>query len=98
MIKPVGRRLNHIVTELILCSVTGLFSQLPVLATQNVVLAWIPSSSTNVVGYRIYYGTASLDYCSQVTVGSTNTAPFIFTDTNAVSLQQCFYQTFCLPP
>jgi len=41
---------------------------------QSVVLAWIPSSSTNVVGYRIYYGTTSLNYSSQVTVGNTNRA------------------------
>ena len=156
-------------------------SQLPVVAAQSVVLAWVPSSSTNVVGYRIYYGTASLNYYSQVTVGNTNraavsgladgvtyyfaatsidnagdesafsnetvyetpsaaamltalpasdgrfsfslsgvsgyqyvvqastnlmdwvsvetnTAPFIFTDTNNVSLQSCFYRTFYLPP
>jgi len=44
------------------------------MATQSVVLAWIPNSSTNVVGYRVYYGTVSHDYGSFVMVGETNTA------------------------
>src|ERR1039457_879598 len=181
MSEIVCRGTKHIVFELILCGVSVLLSPLPVAAAQSAVLAWIPSSSTNVVGYRIYYGTASLNYYSQVTVGNTNraavsgladgvtyyfaatsidnagdesafsnetvyetpsaaamltalpasdgrfssslsgvsgyqyvvqastnlmdwvsvetnTAPFIFTDTNNVSLQSCFYQTFYLPP
>ena len=49
-------------------------SQFPVLAVQNVALAWMPSSSTNVVGYKIYYGTASQTYDSAVVVGDTNVA------------------------
>ena len=181
MSETVCRGTKHIVVELILSSVLMWLSQLPVVAAQNVVLAWIPSSSTNVVGYRIYYGTASLNYSSQVTVGNTNRAavsgladgvtyyfaatsidnagdesafsnetvyetpsaaamltalpasdgqfcfsvsgvsgyqyvaqastnlmdwvsvetnkaPFIFMNTNNVSLQSCFYRTFYLPP
>jgi hypothetical protein len=74
MSETVCRGTKHIVVELILCSVSVWLSQLPVVAAQSVVLAWIPSSSTDVVGYRIYCGTASLNYCSQVTVGNTNRA------------------------
>ena len=59
---------------MILCGVSLLLSPFPVLATQSVVLAWNPSTDTNVVSYRIYYGTVSHAYVSQVTVGNTNTA------------------------
>ena len=51
-----------------------MLSQFAVLAVQNVALAWMPSSSTNVVGYKIYYGTASQNYDSSVEVGNTNVA------------------------
>jgi hypothetical protein len=37
----------------------------------TVSLAWIPSSDTNVVGYNIYYGTASGNYTGKITVGNT---------------------------
>lgn len=43
-------------------------------AGNSVVLAWSPSISSDVVGYRIYYGTASGNYTSQVAVGLTNSA------------------------
>jgi hypothetical protein len=172
---------KHVVFELILCSMSMLLLQLPVLATQSVTLVWNPSSSTNIVGYRIYYGTASHNYSTNVTVGNTNsvtisglsdgatyyfaatsidnngdespfsneaiyvvpsaaatltslpastgqfsfsvsgiagyqyvvqsstnlinwvsvqtnTAPFIFTDTNAAKLPRCYYRTYYLSP
>lgn len=42
-------------------------------ATSSVTLAWNPSPSTNVVSYKIYYGTASGQYGNSVSVtGSTN--------------------------
>ena len=59
---------------LIICNVSVLLFQLPALATQSVVLEWTPSDDTNVVAYRIYSGTASQNYDSQVTVGNTNQA------------------------
>ncbi len=63
------------VVELVVCLMPVLFFQLPAHATQSVELAWIPSSSSsNVVGCIIYYGTASLDYDDLVVVGSTNAA------------------------
>ena len=181
MVKVFSGLLRFFDFKLVVCSVPVVLFQLPVLATQSVVLAWIPSSDPDVVANRIYYGTASQNYVSQVTVGNTNraavsgladgvtyyfaatsidnvgnesafsnetvyetpsaaamltalpasdgrfsfslsgvsgyqyvvqastnlmdwvsvetnTAPFIFTDTNNVSLQSCFYQTFYLPP
>jgi Fibronectin type III domain len=179
--KTFSRQSKHKVFVLILCGVLLLLSQFQILAVQSVALAWIPSSSTNVVGYKIYYGTTSLNYDSLVDVGSTNavtiaglmdgttyyfaavavdsaggespfsneavytvpsaaatlavspglgggfsfsvsgisgyqyvvqsstdlvnwvpvqtnTAPFTFTDTNAVATPQCFYRTYYLPP
>jgi hypothetical protein len=62
----------HAVFGLILCGLSGLLFQLPALAAQSVVLAWMPSSSTNIVGYKIYYGTESLNYNDVVAVGNTN--------------------------
>jgi hypothetical protein len=38
--------------------------------TQNVTLGWNPSSSTNVAGYRVYYGTTSGNYTSSTNVGN----------------------------
>jgi hypothetical protein len=72
MDKSVSHPLRRSIFKLILCSLPVLLLQLPVLATQSVVLAWIPSNDTNVVSYRIYYGTVSLNYVSNVTVGNTN--------------------------
>jgi hypothetical protein len=68
------RRCQHFVFKLTLCGVSVWLLQLPVLAAQSVVLSWIPSSDTNVVGYGIYSGTASRNYASHVTVGKTNSA------------------------
>jgi hypothetical protein len=42
-------------------------------ATGSVTLAWNPSISTNVAGYKIYYGLACSVYCNTISVGnSTN--------------------------
>jgi hypothetical protein len=43
-------------------------------ATQSVTLTWDSSDDPNVVGYKIYYGTASLDYTDSVMVGSVTNA------------------------
>jgi Fibronectin type III domain len=69
-----GCRSKRIIFELILCSASVLFFQLPVLAAQSVLLAWTASVSTNVVAYAIYFGTASHKYGSPVVVGNTNSA------------------------
>ena len=59
---------------MIFSSALVLFSQLPVHAVESVTLTWNPSGATNVAGYKIYYGTASLDYANVVTVGNTTNA------------------------
>jgi hypothetical protein len=38
----------------------------------SVILAWDPSVSTNVVGYRVYYGVGSRSYTNHVTVAGTS--------------------------
>ena len=38
----------------------------------SVMLAWDPSISTNVVGYRVYYGVGSRSYTNYVSVAGTN--------------------------
>ena len=40
------------------------------LATGNISLAWDPSSTTNLAGYNIYYGVASLAYTNMVSAGT----------------------------
>ena len=43
------------------------------LAAEDVRLAWDPSADTNVVGYALYFGTASGDYSERVDVGNQTT-------------------------
>lgn len=59
--------------RLLLVCMIGLM-QLPLLAVQSLTLAWDASSSTNVLGYRVYYGTTSHQYSSAVSVGTATTA------------------------
>jgi len=47
-------------------------ANLPALA-QSVMLGWEPSPDPNAVGYNIYYGTASHNYTSKVSVGTLQT-------------------------
>jgi len=51
-----------------------LFMQLPASALQSVTLAWDPSTDSSVVGYNVYYGSASGNYTSKLSVGNTNSA------------------------
>ena len=51
-----------------------LFLQLPVHASQDVTLAWNPSSTPDVAGYKIYYGTACGCYSNVMEVGNTTNA------------------------
>jgi len=51
-----------------------LFLQLPVRANENVTLAWNPSATADVAGYKIYYGTSCRSYSSVVVVGNTTNA------------------------
>ena len=46
----------------------------PLSAASSVTLAWDPSTSTDIAGYRIYYGRTSLDKTNTVTLGNTTTA------------------------
>lgn len=41
--------------------------------TYSVTLAWNPSPSTNITGYRVYYGLASGNYTNSVMVGNVTT-------------------------
>jgi hypothetical protein len=40
-------------------------------AAQSVSLTWSPSHSSNIIGYRLYYGTTSKVYTQKVSVGNT---------------------------
>ena len=53
---------------------SALFMQLSALAVQSVNLTWDPSTSTNIMGYNIYYGTASGAYTKSVSVGNVTNA------------------------
>jgi hypothetical protein len=55
-------------------------------AEQSVVLGWLPSPSSQVAGYHIYYGTASGAYTTKVNAG-TNTSFTI----NGLTAGQTYY-------
>jgi Domain of unknown function (DUF4082)/Bacterial Ig domain/Bacterial Ig-like domain (group 2)/Fibronectin type III domain len=70
-------------------------------AAQNVTLAWNASPSSDVTGYRVYYGASSGNYSNSVVVGNvtTNTVPglasgatyfFAVTAYNAIGLESLF--------
>ena len=50
----------------------GIFSLTPLSAQAvgNVTLAWDPSTSPNIAGYNIYFGTESTSYTNMVPVGN----------------------------
>ena len=56
--------------------VTGwtLMLGLSVLANQDVMLGWQPSSDSGVIGYNIYYGSASHNYTNMISVGNVTNA------------------------
>jgi hypothetical protein len=58
------------VRNLMIWSCLALFSQLSVLAVQNVELTWLPSTNANVAGYLIYSGTESRAYTKVMPVGN----------------------------
>jgi hypothetical protein len=73
------------------------FIQMPTLADQSVTFGWEPSDDPEVVGYNIYYGTASQVYTNKVSVeGATTTtisglvegATYYFAATTYDSLNQ----------
>jgi hypothetical protein len=43
--------------------------QLPVLASQDVTLTWVPNTDPGVVGYKLYFGLESYSYTTSVDVG-----------------------------
>ena len=43
-------------------------------AASTVTLAWDPSTSTNIAGYKVYYGPASRTYTNTLTVGNATSA------------------------
>jgi len=73
MLKTVKRRSKAVGLELIVCSVSVLLFQLP-FCHQSACLK-TPSNDTDVVGYRVYSGTASRNYGSPVAVGNPTGRP-----------------------
>lgn len=78
-------------------------------ATSGVTLAWNRSSTTNVTGYRVYYGVVSRNYSNSVVAGNvtTNTVPglvngvtyfFAVTAYNASGLESNFSNEFSHVP
>ena len=76
----------------------GLLSQAQAQATSSVTLAWDPSASSGIAGYRLYYGTSSGNYSQISNVGNTTIATvsnlsdgltyyFVVTDYNIVGLE-----------
>src|ERR1017187_1496590 len=67
-------RVKRAAHTIILCSaLSALFPSSAVAAT-NVSLAWNPSTSTDIAGYKIYYGAASLTYTNTTDVGNVTNA------------------------
>jgi len=78
-------------------------------ATASVTLAWNRSLTTNVTGYRVYYGVASRNYSNSVVAGNvtTNTVPglaggvtyfFAVTAYDARGLESTFSNEFSYVP
>ena len=53
---------------------TVLFAVTTSFASQSVTLSWYPSTSSNLTGYKIYYGTASGNYTGTLMVGAVTNA------------------------
>ncbi len=51
-----------------------ILTRIAALATPQVTLAWDPSPSPSIGGYRLYYGVSSRDYTNLVDVGELTTA------------------------
>jgi hypothetical protein len=62
--------MERVAVNSLLLSGMALFIQLPAFATQNVTLAWNPSTDPTVVGYNIYYGGASGNYTNTLSAGN----------------------------
>lgn len=60
---------NKVMTALIV--LTLLLGSAPLLFAEDALLAWDPSPDADVVGYELYYGTASGQYTESVDVGNT---------------------------
>jgi len=52
----------------------AVFMPMPAFAVQSVTLAWAPSPDLNVVGYNVYYGTASGNYTWKTSSGNVGSA------------------------
>lgn len=71
--KAVGPLRKKFVLGLILINALAFCFQFPVLAGQSVSLTWDAPGNANIVGYKIYYGTASHTYDHVLGVGNTTT-------------------------
>ncbi|HEV2394230.1 MAG TPA: fibronectin type III domain-containing protein [Verrucomicrobiae bacterium] len=68
-----ARRLQRLVAAGLIAGWMGMTAQnVPAQAVANVTLAWDPSPSSNIAGYRVYSGTISQAY-NNVTDAGTNT-------------------------
>src|ERR1700690_479721 len=63
-------RIGRVVVNSLLLSGLFLRLQLSAFATQNIILAWNPSTDPTVVGYNIYYGGASGNYTNTLSAGN----------------------------
>jgi hypothetical protein len=59
---------------IILCGGLAALSPFSAIAVSSVTLVWNPSPGTNIAGYKIYYGSASLAYTNSTDVGSVTNA------------------------
>src|SRR5436309_805020 len=65
-----GGARRTVLVLLLLCGAVG--SSFPAFALQSVTLAWNPSPDTNVVGYKIHYGTGHRFYTAVADAGSAS--------------------------
>lgn len=74
LLRAVYSQQKKFVRGLFLISALVWWFQLPALASQSVSLTWEPQGSANIVGYKIYYGTASHTYHQVLVVGNVTSA------------------------
>jgi hypothetical protein len=62
--------LKRFVWGLVLCGVWMGFDSFSAKAISNLTISWTQSANTNVIGYKVYYGTSSHNYTNVVVAGN----------------------------